>query len=967
MLAKKRLDKFYRLAKDEGYKSRAAFKLIQLNREYNFLGDCKCLIDLCAAPGGWTQVAAKYMPLSSHIIAVDLEKMKPIPGCVTIQGDITTQKCKFEIRKHLHGYDVDCVLHDGAPNVTGAWSKDAYGQCELTLCALKMTTQFLKVGGLFITKVFRSADYNSLLWVLQQLFESVTSFKPIASRSSSAEIYLICQRYLAPKKIDPRLLDPKFVFRAIEEKPEQISVMQRKKKRKDKPSRTGYDEEHLLYKTASVLKFIQSATPEVILGEYNAFLLKSETKETEADVSAVAVDNDVDDEERLQMVQQHTTTDEEICALLSDLRLLAKSDFRKLLKWRLKMRKYLALDGESKTAQKDDETAAAAAADDEDAKEPLSKEELQRLQDEQLEADVRDMFDAEKRERRKQRRKVRQEKIKQTRVMMMGGVRPDDVWDIADQEQSAMGLFSLKSFINSEELEQFMNGDNTVILPSANANKNKKKMQSKVADIDGSDDELAMNSDALDVMYRRYQKNHGLKSKKESRAQMKAAIGLASDDEFSSCDSLADVDTDTNDEDEDVDADDKQRGKHQEKDEDEDNDMDVDVDVEMLRKDAEIVKRDADGNELVMDEQAFVLKEDTKMTKAKRWFSDNIFDDIETNDALDEQQMAQEFADVVAKSDEDKVEDDDDDDAEFEVVPGPNSSKTPKTAAKNGTGKNAKDGEDGDGKNGAALRYADLPDVLKLPYKVRMKLKKMTRDHRRRLAREEHKRQERDCLFEEVPETLDADSTDSEAIAEVQALGAKMLQKKDRMQLIDDSYHRFAFDAFDDECNVPQWFADDENANYGVNLPVTKEEIREHKERLKAINARPIKKVAEAKARKKLKAQRIWNKIKKQATVIADNNDLSEKSKIKQIEKLYGKLGKKKQNRVYMVGSAGRKHRPADGKKPAKNAVKVYVDKRMKTDKRAIKFNNKRKLAGKIKKAASSKRQKNAKNKRRNR
>lgn len=214
------------------------------------------MIDLCAAPGGWTQVAAKYMPLSSHIIAVDIERMKSVAGCVTIQADITTQKCRFEIKKHLHNYAVDAIIHDGAPNVTGAWSKDAYGQCELTLSALKLATQFLRVGGIFVTKVFRSADYNSLLWVIQQLFDQVTSYKPIASRSSSAEIYLICQDYLAPKKIDPRLLDPKFVFREIEEKKEAQSVMQRKKTRKDRPSRQGYDQDGLLYKTTSIIDFI---------------------------------------------------------------------------------------------------------------------------------------------------------------------------------------------------------------------------------------------------------------------------------------------------------------------------------------------------------------------------------------------------------------------------------------------------------------------------------------------------------------------------------------------------------------------------------------------------------------------------------------------------------------------------------------------------------------------------------------
>ena len=112
--------RYYKLAKDEGYVSRAAFKLIQINREFNFLGNCNSLIDLCAAPGGWTQVAAKYMPLTAQIIAVDLNKMKRVAGCICLQGDITTQKVRFDIQKNLHDTQrVDAVIHDGAPNVTG--------------------------------------------------------------------------------------------------------------------------------------------------------------------------------------------------------------------------------------------------------------------------------------------------------------------------------------------------------------------------------------------------------------------------------------------------------------------------------------------------------------------------------------------------------------------------------------------------------------------------------------------------------------------------------------------------------------------------------------------------------------------------------------------------------------------------------------------------------------------------------
>lgn len=152
---KERRDHYYNLAKLQGYRARSAFKLIHIAQKHNIFTGCSVLVDLCAAPGGWLQVAKQNMPMVSTIVGVDLIPIRPIHGCTTIQSDITSQQCRSLLKKEVPMGEVDVVLHDGSPNVGTDWTRDAYVQNELALHAVKLASELLKPKGVFISKVFR--------------------------------------------------------------------------------------------------------------------------------------------------------------------------------------------------------------------------------------------------------------------------------------------------------------------------------------------------------------------------------------------------------------------------------------------------------------------------------------------------------------------------------------------------------------------------------------------------------------------------------------------------------------------------------------------------------------------------------------------------------------------------------------------------------------------------------------------
>ncbi|KAF9983192.1 AdoMet-dependent rRNA methyltransferase spb1 [Modicella reniformis] len=321
---KGRLDKYYHMAKEQGYRARSAFKLVQLNKKYNFLERSKVLIDLCAAPGGWLQVASKIMPVNSLIVGVDLAAIRPLPNVITHVDDITTEKCRATLRSTLKTWKADVVLHDGAPNVGSAWVQDAFTQSELVLQSLKLATEFLNKGGWFVTKVFRSKDYNNLMWVFQQLFRKVEATKPPSSRNVSAEIFVVCRDFLAPKKIDPKFLDPKHVFSDVDAGmlAQPIDVFHPEKKKRQ---REGYEDgNYTLHKTMDAWEFITNPEPVTVLGSINQLSFES-------------------DESRDKLLKSAETTDEiKVCC--EDLKVLGKKDFKSLLKWRLSIRLQVGLD-----------------------------------------------------------------------------------------------------------------------------------------------------------------------------------------------------------------------------------------------------------------------------------------------------------------------------------------------------------------------------------------------------------------------------------------------------------------------------------------------------------------------------------------------------------------------------------------------------------------------------------------------
>ncbi|KAF7398491.1 hypothetical protein HZH66_006388 [Vespula vulgaris] len=195
--SKDKRDIYYRRAKEEGWRARSAFKLLQIDSECYIFDGVNKAVDLCAAPGSWSQVLSRKLSENykkaleegeatpPKIVAVDLQAMAPLEGVIQIQGDITNTATAKHIIAHFDNTQADLVVCDGAPDVTGLHDMDIYIQSQLLLAALNITTHILRPGGTFVAKIFRAKDVSLFI-----------------------EAFVVCKNYSPPDGYEPHMLNP---------------------------------------------------------------------------------------------------------------------------------------------------------------------------------------------------------------------------------------------------------------------------------------------------------------------------------------------------------------------------------------------------------------------------------------------------------------------------------------------------------------------------------------------------------------------------------------------------------------------------------------------------------------------------------------------------------------------------------------------------------------------------------------
>ncbi|MGI9304760.1 MAG: 23S rRNA (uridine(2552)-2'-O)-methyltransferase RlmE [Gammaproteobacteria bacterium] len=188
-------DPYVKQARAAGYRSRAVYKLIEIDRRDRLLQAGQTVIDLGAAPGGWSQLAAERVGPGGQVIASDILPMEPLPGVTFVQGDFRDEAVLQQIIGSLENGRTDLVISDMAPNISGMAAVDQPRAMHLAELALEFAQLVLKPGGSMLVKLFQGEGFDEYLKMVRTRFEKTTTRKPEASRSRSRETYLLARNY----------------------------------------------------------------------------------------------------------------------------------------------------------------------------------------------------------------------------------------------------------------------------------------------------------------------------------------------------------------------------------------------------------------------------------------------------------------------------------------------------------------------------------------------------------------------------------------------------------------------------------------------------------------------------------------------------------------------------------------------------------------------------------------------------
>jgi len=1044
---KGRRDEYYFLAKESGYRSRAAFKLLQLDKKFNFLDGAHCLVDLCAAPGGWSQVAAASMPVGSMVIAIDLVPIKPLPGVKTFQADITTQRCRNLLRAELTGWAVDVVVHDGAPNMGTNWDADAYMQSVLVLWAAKLACEFLRPGGVFVSKIFRSGDYMALLYVLNQLFEKVDVTKPKSSRERSAEVFAVCQGFRAPAQLDDRLFEPDYVFRnyageakatARENVYGEAYGQARSLKQLSKDlsystrHRGGYEDGNdTLYRGIPVLEFVTSSRPVSVLASHSEILFcpdvrtdpRTRRRYLRADIKAgtvaEAAEGSLTDpslsfhgrtvsswEEyfRLQeAIFNDPLTTDEIRALCADLKVLSKSEFKRLVSWREKMLKKLCdmtVAAVAESADQDElvegttETQANAAARMA-ATPPVSDVVSDAVSDSVAAATSAAAVSAAEEQEREIQAKRLAERRKRERAEMrrsLKAIRRFGQYDeeaIQQQGDSVAGdrLFSLSGLQKAVEMQRAREDSSSVSSGDEEAD-------AKAGVVTGSPGAMAAASQK--TSQKTQELLHAL-DEADDAMRRNVAAGLPEDYDSSLDEADAALDFDE--------ASDEREAYLKKVEENLDAYYNVYLrkqrEQARKRREMESLERRARGQFYDEDElrreilQARSTDEPVASSLEAKWFSHPAF----SKSVRDRGGRGDGDENVKNEGENDENDENDEFYDMFAPLPKENLIRTERhrkrvkelairarklqkqvQADAKALGEHAGgmrdidivrdqgSAEEEQGRRDAMLQQGEALDLeVGAPSSVagRVLLGQgigqgaLPRDSVRQLDLSDGSLT--DSSSEEGGEVIEepsssssagdspADQTDqpvplhprtelllkdthNQAVA--MALAKKMLRRKGQEEIQNASYNKYTFYNDEDPATLPKWFREEEERHSQVELPLTKAEVAQMRAKITELSSRPIKKVEEALARKKMRAYAHSKALASKADSLANRADITEFEKVRMMEKAAAaarRQARKPKKRV-IIGNLNKA-------RAAKSAGKVghkfkFVDRRMKKDER---------------------------------